>query len=372
MRCAASFRNLEKKILRPTLLLDETTARENIRSMADKAHKNNIFFRPHFKTHRSARIGEWFRDEGIRAITVSSLRMAEYFAHHGWNDITVAFPVNIREKTLIRELSERITLNLLASSPQTIEALEQELSSPAGIFVEIDTGYRRSGVSYTDTATLEKIINVLGRCRKLHFRGLISHTGDTYHASGTAEILGKHRTALNRMRQVQQRFLIRFDPVLISMGDTPAFSLLEEIRGIDEMRPGNFVFYDLMQWQLGACRPEQIAVALACPVTEIHPERNEAILYGGAVHFSRERLAAETFSHYGLGVDITSGHPLTELFIKALSQEHGILHLPGRISAKVRPGDLLLFYPVHSCLTANLMGRYLTCRGEWIESSRSI
>ncbi len=85
------------KIKVPTLLLDEEKCRDNIRQMARKAADNNVVFRPHFKTHQSVEIGGWFREEGIEKITVSSLRMAKYFAGDGWKDILVAFPVNILE-----------------------------------------------------------------------------------------------------------------------------------------------------------------------------------------------------------------------------------------------------------------------------------
>jgi len=39
--------------------------------------------------------------------------MAKYFADHGWKDITIAFPVNIREIGLIEKIRESCTLNLL-------------------------------------------------------------------------------------------------------------------------------------------------------------------------------------------------------------------------------------------------------------------
>ena len=73
--------------------------------MAGKAHANRLVFRPHFKTHQSHLIGQWFREEGVTKITASSLSMAAYFAEDGWDDITVAFPVNIREMDTINELA---------------------------------------------------------------------------------------------------------------------------------------------------------------------------------------------------------------------------------------------------------------------------
>jgi D-serine deaminase-like pyridoxal phosphate-dependent protein len=71
-------------IKKPTLLLDSDICKRNISGMSAKALEQNVFFRPHFKTHQSAAIGEWFMDAGVTAITVSSVSMARYFAEHGW------------------------------------------------------------------------------------------------------------------------------------------------------------------------------------------------------------------------------------------------------------------------------------------------
>ena len=55
----------QASIQTPTLILNEEQAKKNLLRMADKASAQNIRFRPHFKTHQSEEIGEWFRDEGV-------------------------------------------------------------------------------------------------------------------------------------------------------------------------------------------------------------------------------------------------------------------------------------------------------------------
>ena len=60
------------EISKPTLLLDENKCRQNIERMAAKASHHGLSFRPHFKTHQSAGIGNWIRDQGVEKITVSS------------------------------------------------------------------------------------------------------------------------------------------------------------------------------------------------------------------------------------------------------------------------------------------------------------
>ncbi len=83
------------EIIRPTLVLDKEICLRNIEKMMKKAAEFKLKFRPHFKTHQSAEIGEWFKLFGAEAITVSSVQMAEFFAANGWRDITLAFSLNI-------------------------------------------------------------------------------------------------------------------------------------------------------------------------------------------------------------------------------------------------------------------------------------
>ena len=46
-------------------------------------------------------------------------------------------------------------------------------------------------------------------------------------------------------------------------------------------------------------------------------------------------------------------------YLKALSQEHGILKADKDLISQIRIGDIVSIYPIHSCLTANLMGKYI-------------
>src|SRR5690606_1393659 len=101
-----------------------------------------ISFRPHFKTHQSVAIGEWFRAHDVDAITVSSVRMARYFADAGWQDITVAFPVNLRELPAINELARTARIGVLVDSAASVSALVAGAQHPLDLWLEVDTGYR--------------------------------------------------------------------------------------------------------------------------------------------------------------------------------------------------------------------------------------
>ncbi len=346
----------------PTLLLDESVCRRNIARMREKADAKGIHFRPHFKTHQSRRIASWFRDEGVRSITVSSVGMARYFADAGWNDITIAFPVNLREMAEIDALASKISLAILVESAAVTARLQSALTSRVAIWIKIDAGYHRSGVSYDDADTLNGIARAINSASMLRLRGILTHAGDTYQAVGPTDV--NQRFSLSRERMLLAAEVLRgsYPDLIISVGDTPGCTVADDFSGIDEIRPGNFVFYDVMQLHRGICRAEDVAVALACPVVSLHEARNEIVVYGGAVHLSREYVADSRGTQlFGLVAHIENeswGAPIPGAFVTRMSQEHGVVHLPAEHRSSLREGDLLAILPVHSCLTAECMRQY--------------
>jgi len=161
---------------------------------------------------------------------------------------------------------------------------------------------------------------------------------------------------------------------IISIGDTPCCSLADDFNGVDEIRPGNFVFYDVTQLKLSACKPKQIAVGLACPVVAVHEDR--VVIYGGGVHLSKEFLTDESgVRNFGLVAKLKhSGWkaPIKDAQVISLSQEHGIVKLPPHELNNLHLGDLLVILPIHSCMTANLMGEYLLLDGTKVKHLSNI
>jgi len=358
-----------RSIVSPTLLLNESICRDNIRLMTEKAMPQNILFRPHFKTHQSATIGNWFQEAGVTSITVSSVRMARYFAQSGWNKITIAFPLNIRELQDIEDLSKTIELSILISDPEAIPYL-QGFPLPLNVWIEIDTGYHRSGLAFDQEGKIEKTIMAIGNIQNLRLIGFLSHTGNTYHTIEPDEIKSCYQEAVLRLVKLKNRFERPGQSLAISMGDTPSASILDNFGPIQEMRPGNFVFYDLMQYYHGVCALSDIAVALACPVVAKYPDRGEIVVYGGAIHLSKEYIEQDGRKIFGHPVLLKEKKWLTvglQNVVVSLSQEHGIIRLENAMINAVNVGDLLGILPVHACLTANLMKGYRTLDGRFID-----
>lgn len=355
-------------IQKPTLLLNEHQARENIAFMAGKARRQGIRFRPHFKTHQSAAIGEWFRAEGIGAITVSSLDMAAYFAANGWDDITLAFPVNWRQAQALRELAEKVRLGLLVESLESVNWLKSS-AIPASIWIKIDTGAHRTGLPWDQPAAL---VELLHAAHGLPVAGLLTHAGHTY---GAPDPVARYTQSVQRMLTLRDaaRDATGLD-LQVSVGDTPGCSLSHDLGAVDEIRPGNFIFYDAEQYSFGSCRAEQVAVAAACPIVALHPAQEKVVIYGGAIHLSKDCWTQDGSARYGLVALPTAegwSEPLPGACVAALSQEHGILHIPAEHMPRFQVGQLACILPAHSCLTAQALGRYRTLEGRWIEMFHS-
>lgn len=335
--------------------------------MAEKAHQNNLQFKPHMKTHQSAEVGQWLREEGVREITVSSVSMARYFAHHGWNDITIAFPANIREIADINVLADQITLTLLVNNKTTAQFLNKHLDSRVKAFVEIDTGAGRTGVKVTDSGAILALVQKIKESKWLQWEGFYSHPGHSYNARSEQDILAVHEDVLKQIQELRKKLESAVGPFTVCIGDTPCCSAGTNFEGIDAISPGNFIFYDLMQCRIGSCEVKEIATAMACPVVDIYPSRGEVTVMGGAVHFSKEMLQEPDRTYYGLPAEFSQeGWQISDggSYVKALSQEHGVLSCTDNYLNKLSVGDVVHILPVHSCLTANLMGEYTLLQGQ--------
>ncbi len=355
----------------PNFLLYKEKCLRNIESMYLRAEQHGLSLRPHCKTHQSAEISHWFRDFGVSAITVSSFRMAHYFALADWKDILVAFPFHPGEMDNLQKLSETLKPSILLDTPAAIPFLNH-LKHPVDFFIDIDTGYGRTGVRAENPELIEQILTKARGNSQLRFKGFYCHAGHSYEAPDTKRRAKVHQKALKDLQKLKEQFS-EFGPRVL-YGDTPNCSTQKDFRGIDEITPGNFVFYDLIQHFLGACTLEEIAVALECPVAGKYNHRMQIMVHGGAAHFSKESLDSKGSSLYGKMVQ-RSGKawifPEQGAWLTSLSQEHGVLDAADELFHHLNIGDKLLFLPVHSCLTANLAQEYRTLDGQRIKNIHS-
>jgi len=344
-----------------TLWLDAAKAKANIRFMAEKAAKHGLRLRPHLKTPQSIDVARWYREVGVTGVTVSSIAMAEYFANDGWNDITLAMPLNVRELPRILALASRIRLNLVIDSEAVLDLIPDS-RFPISVFIKIDAGYHRTGIPAEDLNRIDALVTNIRNSPGLEFGGFLTHAGHSYSCRSHSDIRALHQ---EQLRQLQP--LNRFGGI-VSIGDTPTCTVADDFSGIGEIRPGNFIYYDMKMVQISACAPDRISVCMVAPVISIHPDRNEVILHGGSVHFSKDSMTdADGSVSFGQVVRLTENgwaDVVDGAFLRSLCQEHGFVTGPPDFIHTLKIGDLVGVLPIHSCLTADCMGEVYTLDGK--------
>ena len=127
-------------------------------------------------------------------------RMAILFADNGWKDITIAFPLNVLEINNVNQLAEKIKLQVLVENIDAVNVLKEKLLHTVGVWIKIDTGYNRTGIDAVAFNETDAVVAAISNCEKLVFKGFLSHTGQTYLANSTDEILRRHFDALVKLK----------------------------------------------------------------------------------------------------------------------------------------------------------------------------
>ena len=347
----------------PCLLVDIDRVRRNAARISEIARNNSVRLRPHVKTHKCVEVGRLQTDGHGRAVTVSTLEEARAFARGGFADITYAVPVE-RGKfaDAIEILRSGVKLNLLTDDAATAAALD-EAAGKAGVrfdvYVKIDVGYHRVGVE-PHTPEAVEIPRLISDSRNLHFAGILTHAGHSYDVQSTEEIVRIARIERDLMVEHAERLRAQsIDVPTVSIGSTPTITHVDHLEGIDEIRPGNYIFFDNFQATLGSCSFEDTALTVLTAVTHKDRTRRRLVVDAGAVALSKDRGPVELDPGCGYGrvLDIEGNE--TGMRVTTLSQEHGqIAAAESEHFDRLNVGDRLRVLANHSCLTAAQHSHY--------------
>ncbi|MCM2316473.1 MAG: alanine racemase [Thermoanaerobaculia bacterium] len=355
-------------IATPAFVVDREIAKANCDRMRAKALIAGVVFRPHVKTHKTVEGARLQHGDSEGPITVSTLAEAEFFANAGFDDITWAVPVAPSKLDRCLAIAKRARLILLVDHPSAVAALSEFSASnqvDLDVMLKVDCGYHRAGVDPDAPESVELALSI-ARAPRLRLRGLLTHAGHSYGAKDAGEIARIARDesgAVRRLGSVLERAGI--SGLLRSVGSTPTMSVAP-IEGVDEVRPGNYVFYDAFQAAIGSCHLSDCAAFVVTTVIGSNESRGECLVDAGALALSKDPGPVHVDPGFGFGVVCRiDGVPLPARLV-SLSQEHGIVRWRDR-SIRVAIGDRLRIVPNHSCLTAALFDRYLVLAGGRIE-----
>jgi D-serine deaminase-like pyridoxal phosphate-dependent protein len=347
-------------LVTPSLLLDRERLDRNIQRLASRARDLGVTLRPHVKTAKSIDVVRRLFPDGSGPITVSTLAEAEYFAGHGYRDMTYAVGLSpgsaLRAMQICRRTGAEI--KLLLDTVDQADALSEIWSATGivpSILIELDCDDHRGGLKPDDPRLVMVADRVVAAGCTL--AGVLAHAGESY-GLNSPEALEK-AAENERQATVHAAEILRGHGhacPIVSLGSTPTAHFARSLEGVTELRAGVYMFFDLVQHGVGVCGIDDLAISVLATVIGTKPEKGWVLVDAGWMALSRDRGTASQRVDQGYGmVCDAAGHVLEDVIVAQASQEHGILTIRAGSDRKMpdlKVGDRVRILPNHACAMA--------------------
>jgi D-serine deaminase-like pyridoxal phosphate-dependent protein len=352
----------------PSLVLDAERLRRNAERMSARVRELGADLRPHVKTHKCPEVARLQTEGHKGGVTVSTLAEARAFAAHGFKDITYAVPVEPGKFGEAVELARTCDRLALITDDESVPGPLNDAARRGGVtldvFLKVDCGYHRCGVE-PHLPEARAIPRLIRDSPSLRFAGILTHAGHSYHARSHEELLALARHERDLMCAFADELRAGGVEVpVVSIGSTPTITHVDHLGGVDEVRPGNYIFFDAFQATLGSCGFDDCALTVLSSVVHRDRMRRKIVLDAGAVALSKDRGAVELDESCGFGHVLDLAGRDTGQRVESLSQEHGAVNVADeKLFDSLRVGTRVRVLANHSCLTAAQHSHYNVLEG---------
>jgi D-serine deaminase-like pyridoxal phosphate-dependent protein len=352
----------------PSLVLDIAKVKRNAERMSRRIKQFGADLRPHIKTHKCIEVARIQTAGHSGAVTVSTLAEARAFAANGFTKITYAVPIESGKFNEAIEISRNCELSLITDDvdvPDQLNHAAKLANVHLNLFLKVDCGYHRCGVEPSNPEATE-IPRRITNASNLRFAGILTHAGHSYNCQTKPELLALAKHERDLMADFGEALRKEVGQVpIVSIGSTPTITSVDHLDGIDEVRPGNYIFFDAFQATLGSCSFDDCALTVLASVVHRDRDRRKVIIDAGAIALSKDRgpVGLNPDCGYGKVLDL-AGKDLN-LTVSEMSQEHGVIIAKDEnIFDRLRVGSRVRVLANHSCLTAAQHSRYNVLEGE--------
>jgi D-serine deaminase-like pyridoxal phosphate-dependent protein len=332
----------------PAVLVDVDVMERNLRRLGDYCAQHSLRLRPHTKTHKIPELARRQIEHGAAGITVAKLGEAEVMADAGLPGILIVYPLFGAAKwRRLTALARRTDVTVACDSVEIASGISEQARQDGvtvGLLVEFDTGFGRCGLPIEESSlpAVRKIRERPG----LEWRGVLVYPGHIMGTTSEREVLLKRENeTLSRLMELLKSEGI--DCPIVSGGNTPAAFLSHRFVGVNEIRPGTYIFNDKNTVCAEAASWDDCAVTVLATVVSTSVS-GKAIIDAGGKTFSGDSLLSGDRQGFGHVI----GRP--EILVEDLSEEHGHLRLGG---ARLKVGDRVRVVPNHVCTCVNMHDR---------------
>jgi D-serine deaminase-like pyridoxal phosphate-dependent protein len=336
----------------PALVVSLPTLERNIAQMAEAGRAGGFALRPHAKTHKCAQVAERQLAAGAVGLSVATIGEAEAFAKAGATDLFIAYPLWLDESRQ-RRLAKLAGAARVLVGLDSVENARRIVGTGAGVVIEVDSGYRRTGVPAREAGALARGAADLG----LEVVGVFTFPGHgmAKQESSTPARVREHAARDQDAALAASAESLRaagIEPELISGGSTPTAGFWQQ-GPVNELRPGVYVFNDASQIALGSCTIAEVALWSVGTVVSV-PAADRFVLDTGS-----KVLGADANTWAG-GYGLLPEFPGAQ--VVQLSEHHAVVQLPeGRSSP--RHGERVALIPNHVCNAVNLADELVVVDG---------
>src|SRR5690349_10014826 len=288
----------------PSLILDVAKVKRNAARMTQRVTQFGADLRPHIKTHKCIEVARIQTAGHSGAVTVSTLAEARAFAANGFSKITYAVPIEPGKFNQAIAISRDCELSLLTDDmdvPGQLNDAARQANVHLNLFLKVDCGYHRCGVEPPNPEATE-IPRRISNASNLRFAGILTHAGHSYNCQTKPELLALAKHERDLMADFGKALRQEVGQVpIVSIGSTPTITSVDHLDGIDEVRPGNYIFFDAFQATLGSCNFDDCALTVLASVVHRDRRRRKVIIDAGAISLSKDRGPLHLNPHCGYG-----------------------------------------------------------------------
>ncbi|KAE9964116.1 hypothetical protein BLS_008638 [Venturia inaequalis] len=381
-----------KDIQAPAAIIDLAVVKKNCNLMLEAAESLKVQFRAHVKTHKTSELAQLQAGESgpVRLILAHVLGSSKH-------------------------------ISLMVDHVETLSFISRSSplwpGGPIRIFVKIDTGYHRSGVTF-DSSQLNAISTALSKPEtkeQISLLGLYSHLGHSYAFNTPTEAIQGLLTELTSLAKATTTIQQTHGPLVLSVGATPTATAAQTLSSpspltdpaqketadslhthlshlkskglIPELHAGVYPVLDMQQLATHSrttnLTPSDIGLTILAEVSSLYPDRAtpEALISAGSLVLGREPCK----SYPGWGVvtpwpePTTIANPTsppphyseaskTGWIVGRVSQEHGILTWQSPtgspVSRELVIGQKVMIWPNHACVAGSGFGWYFVVDSE--------